>query len=314
MIVDSEKTQDIAQKIIIDIMGLTPTDIKRFTNGYCHSVFYVKCQNNEFVIRLTNKENEIYYLGSIKWLSELYRLGIPVPKILKNGQYGDIFYTIISFINGKDIGDVYHILNDFQKENIVKELVFIQGKIVNLPTQGLYGYTNSVENSFKTWTEYLNSLVERSSERIKQNGIFNTDVCVKVKAILKKYEEYFMKISPKAFLDDITTKNVLVNNGKFVGIVDIDEICYGDHFLVIGLTNMALLKMKQDTKYIDYWLDELKADIIQRKIVYFYSLLYCVDFMGEQGMQFDNGNKVLYDKNIVKQLNTIYYDLMEKIK
>lgn len=122
------------------------------------------------------------------------------------------------------------------------------------------------------------------------------------------------KISPKAFLDDITTKNVLVNNGKFVGIVDIDEICYGDHFLVIGLTNMALLKMKQDTKYIDYWLDELKADIIQRKIVYFYSLLYCIDFMGEQGMQFDNGNKVLYDKNIVKLLNTIYYDLMEKIK
>jgi hypothetical protein len=72
--------------------------------------------------------------------------------------------------------------------------------------------------------------------------------------------------------------------------------------------------MEQDTKYIDYWLDELKADIIQRKIVYFYSLLYCIDFMGEQGMQFDNGNKILYDKNIVKLLNTIYYDLMEKIK
>ena len=122
--------------------------------------------------------------------------------------------------------------------------------------------------------------------------------------------KYFSQIDPTPFLDDVTTKNLLIHNGKLSGIVDVDEICYGDSLLVVGLTNMALLSMRADTKYIDYWLDELKVDDEQRKAVGFYTLLFCIDFMSEQGMYFNNDKNVSVNQNKVDLLDSIYKELV----
>jgi aminoglycoside phosphotransferase (APT) family kinase protein len=289
IIIDSKL--EIAKKILDREFNIIPTEIRRFTNGYCHSVYYIKKNNDEFVLRITNEENKKYYDGSIKWLSELLGIGIPVPKIIKNGQFEKDYFAAISFIEGKDLGEIYHTLKDVQKHGIARKLSEIQIKVKDLPNNGLYGYPHSGSNeSYRSWVEYLNSYIKRSFDRIKNNGIFNVNVCEQTKEIMYKFNDYFQNVKPTAFLDDITTKNVLIYNGKLSGIVDIDELCFGDSLLVVGLTNMALLSMKMDTKYIDYWLDEVKAGKTQRKIVKFYTLLYCIDFMGEQGMRFNNGN------------------------
>ena len=66
-------------------------------------------------------------------------------------------------------------------------------------------------------------------------------------------QAYFSAVRPTAFLGDITTKNVLVHEGKLSGIVDVDEICYGDPLFVVGLTHMALLAMGADTDYTTGW-------------------------------------------------------------
>jgi len=307
--------KDIAIKIIKNEYGLNPLEIKRFTNGYCHSVYYVKVENNEFVIRITGKEEKEYYIGSIKWLAELNSLGIPVPKLLKYGQYDDIFFTVITHIKGKDLGEIYQSLNDYQKKNIVKELSNIQNKISKINSMGLYGYPYSENNKlFVTWIDYLKSLIKRSIDRIIQNGIFNVEIGKSVIKILNSHKEYFENIKPIAFLDDITTKNVLVNEGTFSGIVDIDEICFGDSLLVIGLTNIALISMGMDTNYIEYWLEEINANTEQRKVVLFYTLLFCLDFMGEQGMRFNNEKIVEYDQSIVDKLNCIFNELIIKLK
>ncbi len=305
---NSDVRKDIAMRILVDELSITPTEIIRFTNGYCHSVYHVKTVNNELVLRLTGENNERYYLGSVKWLPELNVLGIPVPKILKHGRYKEIFYTLLSFIPGKDIGEAYHTLTDLQKRNITKKLSAIQRKVSLLPKGDSYGYTADNE-VFKTWTDFLNSQINRSKERIKQNGILNAGICDTVKAKMSLLEEYFVNVPLTAFLGDITTKNVLVHEGQLYGIIDVDEMCYGDSLFVIGLTNMALLAMGADTNYIDYWLDEIKAGEIQRKAVMFYTLLFCVDFMGEQGMKFDNGNTAAINQNSIKRLNSIFADL-----
>jgi hypothetical protein len=103
---------------------------------------------------------------------------------------------------------------------------------------------------------------------------------------------------------------VLINNGKLAGIVDIDEMGYGDTLVVVGVTNMALLLMEADTKYIDYWLDEMQANDIQRKALTFHTLLYCIDFMGERGAKFNNDVVVPVNQDEVNLLKSIYDKLL----
>jgi len=308
MINGSDKRKDITIKILKDICGISFDKLVRYPNGYCHSVYYVKAGNNEYVIRITGRDNEIYYSGSLKWLSELYRIGIPVPEVLRHGQYEDVFFTLISFMKGNDLGDIYNTLTDYDKRNIVKSLSAIQRKVSSLPAGELYGYSAD-ECLYKTWIDFLNSQIDRARKRIQQNGIWDADLCDTVTVKMGILKEYFMNVKLITFLGDITTKNVLVYKGGLSGIVDVDEICYGDSLAVIGLTNMALLKMEADTNYIDYWLDEMSANETERKSVIFYTLLFCADFMGEQGMRFDNGNNVPVNKNTIELLNTIYIRL-----
>ena len=142
------------------------------------------------------------------------------------------------------------------------------------------------------------------------NKIFDTAVCDNVSSAMDIFQNYLVNVEPLAFLDDITTKNVLIHCGKLAGIVDVDEICYGDSLLTIGLTNMSLLAMKTDTKYIDFWLDELNITPIQRKVVMLYTLVYCIDFMGEQGMKFDNGKVIPANQETIALLKSIYHDLI----
>ena len=311
MIDCSDTRKSLAIEILNNELGIAPSEIFRFTNGYCHSVYYVKSESGECVLRVTGKENEKYYHGAVKWLGELSKLDIPVPKIIKHGQYKEVFYTLISFLQGKDLGDVYHALTHPQKREIAKELVAMGRKAADLPAYD--GYGDSDSGSFKTWSDFLSSYVNRSYERIKRNGVFASEICETVAEVMSRFEDYFAEIKPTAFLDDITTKNVLIHNGKLSGIVDVDYICYGDALKVVGLTNMALLAMKADTVYIDYWLDEIDADETQRKAVTLYTLLTCIDFMSEQGMQFDNGNSVSANEKIVDLLKSIFSELLKEL-
>jgi len=62
---------------------------------------------------------------------------------------------------------------------------------------------------------------------------------------------------------------VLINQGKLSGVIDIDWICFGDRVYYVALTNMALMSLGYDTKYIDYLMDHMKASELEREILKF---------------------------------------------
>lgn len=283
------------------------TKIARCETGYCHRVFYVKGLEDEFVVRVSDHQAHEYYLGSLEWVPALYDLGLPVPKILDHGDYYDFSYTIMTYIKGKDLGEVYHLLSDNQKLQLAKAIVKIQNTVSSLPSKGYYG--SSVDTQYNQWIEVLNEVIMRAQNRIRKNDIFEEAYCTKVTNLLPNFADYFSTVQSLPFLNDITTKNVMVLNGQLAGIVDVDEMCYGDSIFTIALTNMALLNEELDNQYIEYWLNEINADEMQRKVFLFYTLIFCIDFMGEQGMVFFNGTKV-YDEKKIERLKKIYHTLM----
>ena len=120
--------------------------------------------------------------------------------------------------------------------------------------------------------------------------------------------EYFSKFKPTPYLDDISTKNLLIYNNRVSGIIDTDWIGYGDPLSFIALTNVALLNLQYDTDYVNYLLEETNATEYERKVFLFHSLMYCVDFMGEKGTTF-NDKVVEATEDEINRLNNIYEQL-----
>lgn len=76
-------------------------------------------------------------------------------------------------------------------------------------------------------------------------------------------------MKPIPYLDDISSKNLLVENGHISGVIDVDWIGIGDKLTFAALTNMAFINLGYDTDYVKYILEELQLKTIEKKLLFF---------------------------------------------
>jgi len=64
-------------------------------------------------------------------------------------------------------------------------------------------------------------------------------------------------VAPVAFLYDTNIRNVIVHNAQISGIIDVDEITFGDPLLSVGFTKTYLLLAGDDSEFVRYWCETL---------------------------------------------------------
>ncbi|MDE6133341.1 MAG: aminoglycoside phosphotransferase family protein [Oscillospiraceae bacterium] len=292
---------DIISDIFCSCFNKTPQKTERCAVGIGNYVYIVKCGDIKYIIRCS--EDNSAYDDTVCWLKKLSALDIPVPKVLFCGQYQKYSFLILNYIEGKDIGLVYRGLTAEEKKKIAKDVIEIQRKVSRLTLE-------NIDDEW-SWTDFVDNMLEGSEKLIVQNGYFDVQKVTQLREQKVCLEKYFSAVKPVAYLDDISTKNLLIHNGRISGIIDVDWIGTGDDLTFIALTYVALLNMDCDTDYAEYLLKERGCTADEMKAFLFYSLLFCVDFMGERGTQF--GDKIIeVNDEVVNRLNKIYDMLWEK--
>ena len=302
-------------KICDDVFNGKPTEIIRNTVGLAGYVYTVVFNDTKYVIKISDDKNLI--IGSTYWLNKVKDLDIPTPCVIAENLVNAPYYFVMSFIPGKDLGLVFSSLLKSEKKIIAKKIIGFQKEIKKLPMAKGFGSLNSYEDSeniCSSWEESLLNDINRAEEAIINNGIFSVEYVLKLKKIVPYFKEYFNSIKPVPFLDDITTKNVLIHEGKLSGIIDLDWISFGDEVLFLGLVTMALLSMKADIDYADYLMDEMNLNEKQERALKFYVLMFCVIFMSEKGMCFNQDEPMKVseeDKMLLQEIFNRYYEELE---
>lgn len=306
---------ETVNKICDDVFNGKPTEIIRNTVGLAGYVYTVVINDTKYVIKISDDKNLI--LGSTYWLNKVKDFDIPIPSVIAENLSNAPYYFVMSFIPGKDLGLVYSSLSKNEKKNIAKKIIGFQKEIKKLPMAKGFGSLNSYEdfeNICFSWEESLLNDINRAEEAIIKNGIFSVEYVLKLKQIMPNFKEYFSSIKPEPFLDDITTKNVLIHEGKLSGIIDLDWISFGDEVLFLGLVTMALLSMNADLDYADYLKDEMKLNEKQERALKFYVLMFCVIFMSEKGMCFNQTEPMKVseeEKMLLQEIFNRYYEELE---
>ena len=96
----------------------------------------------------------------------------------------------------------------------------------------------------------------------------------------RSLEKYFSSVQPTCFLDDLTTKNVIVQNGELRGLVDFDVVCYGDPLYWLALTRAAV---KVDVgpsgqPYLDMLEQFWGVDDFGQQVLRLYTVVHIMDF------------------------------------
>lgn len=286
-------------RLCINCFAKQPKNIARCVVGQGNYVYIVEFTDRKMVVRCSEETG--VYKDTIYWLEHLVTIDIPVPRVLGKGTFEGYDYLILTYFEGKDIGLVYTGLTAAEKRGIARTVVGIQNKVSTLQLKDI-----PVDWTWKT--SFVDDMLVRAKKRIISNGYFDPEKVERLMKAAEGLEEYFAGVKPVAYLDDISTKNLLIHEGRVTGVIDIDWMGVGDNLTYVAMTNMALLNMGCDTDYVTYLLEEMQLSEEQRKAFAFYTLLFCVDFMGERGMRFMD-KQVPVSVEIVEQMNRIYEKL-----
>lgn len=295
--------EDKLRLLCRQVFSREPEKIERGAVGIANYVYILDFADEKAVLRLSREENA--YRETLYWLPRLAGVGIPVPRVLGNGRFGEYDFIALSYIPGKDLGVVYPLLSAEEKRQIAKSVIDIQKKAACLAP-------GELAPDWK-WESLVRELLEHAEALIRKNGWFDPEKVRRVSKIADSLRGYFDTIKPVVYLDDITTKNLMIEKGRVSGVIDVDWIGIGDRLTYAALTRMSLLNMEQDTDYVNFLLEEMQLSPIEEKAMRFYTLMYCVEFMGERGTTYLD-KTVEVNETIIGRLNTLYERLMREFE
>src|SRR5262245_41734028 len=294
-----------AARIAADFTGMQVRFARRFPLGLANFVYdVVLSDGRRVVVRLAAERSALAFDGAKFWTPKLRALGLPVPSILSAGEYRGRPFLVLQHLPGADLGPVYRDLTSGERRGIAAELARLQGLVGSLPEGDGFGYVAHWAGPFphETWMEVLLASLQQARQQIEAVGVFPSSLVDGVARDLDRCAPYLETVRATAFLDDTTTKNVLVGDGRLSGIVDIDGVCYGDPLFPIGLTWAALTAEGAPTDYVKYWIEAVGPTPRQRAGLRFYEALFCLILLSETGHRFNREQPIAYDSSKIRRL------------
>lgn len=276
----------------------SPRFIKRIAIGISNEVYEVGLKNREVIARLCPHNR--FLMGSHDHIPEFKALGIQVPDILAEDYSKSVVplsYQIQSKIAGNDIGQVIETLSDEQLIKIAKTIATIFKKVETIPSSDKFGVIwGGGDNEISdTWTERMHIWVEESIEKGKSTAVMDREMETLSRNLYESYKSYFSSIKPTTYYGDICSKNVMIHNGVFNGLVDLDGLTQGDPLEAVGRIKLSWHGTHHGEVYANALMDALGLSLKQRKLVTMYALLNQISWTCENGIQFNQNTKAEVD-------------------
>lgn len=211
-------------------------------------------------------------------LEALAALGLPVPHVLRAGVTGPFAYLILPKIPGRDLRFELPGMSPAQQTAVAERVVAAQAGAATLPSPGAYGYAPvGGPAPLGTWRAVLDGILTRN---LPAGGRLR-EPAKRVSKAFDARAAYLSAVPPTCFLDDLTTKNVIVERGELRGFVDFDHVCFGDRLLQIGLTETAIVADLgiEDPFYVAELCRLSGLDAAERRVVDLYAALFAVEFL-----------------------------------
>lgn len=262
------------------------------------------------VVRLGRRRDAPVFAGAVRWSQRLRPLGVPLPALLESAADAELPYLVLERLPGSDLGDVYAELSRDERRAIAREIAAIQARVGALPEGGGFGFTLDERGPFpqRRWTDVLRGSLALTRARLTRAGLVPGDPVGRVERGLELLLPELDAMRPRAFLDDTTTKNVIVSHGRLSGIVDVDVVCYGDPLFTIALTRAALRSRDLPLDYVESWWDALGLPRERERALHLYTALFCAIFLGELGLRFNREEPIAADPGQIARLDALLDD------
>ena len=303
--------QDLISKIAQKEFGIEPSSITRMTTGICNEVYSVAIGEREYIFRL--KDEPRYMFGSHNHIPLFRSKGIKVPEILAEDyskSWLPVAFQIQNKLPGRDIGEVIETLNDDELRSIGAEVANVFRQLSTVPNNGKFGVLwGDDKDLVDSWSAEVARVTGVVIGWGKASGVLDEKLEKVLAYVNSEYKSYFDRIRPYTYFGDLSSKNVMIHEGRFAGLVDLDSLAQGDPLEAIGRIKASWYGTHSGEVYSNAVMDSLGLPEPQRKIVTMYALLNRAFWTLENGVQFNQNtsrkvdrDREAQDKLVVDQL------------
>ena len=214
--------------LVRDVLGEEPVAVTHQDFGHRSLTFDVALAGCSVIVRTNDDAGA--FVATERNLATLAGLGLPVSRVLAADLIGERFpfgWMVLEKIPGRDLRYELGAMTEAQMTRLAEQIVGFQRRVMALPAGDGFGYVPIGEaGPFASLWDLLHA------EEAATAGVLEP----RLAALIRARERYFRRHPPICFLDDITTKNVIAQDGELQGLVDFDAVCYGDPLFWLGLT------------------------------------------------------------------------------
>lgn len=274
-------TPEQVAQLVTEVIGEIPLKTTHLTFGHSSISYDVALPGREIIVR-TNA-NPVVFSGTVHNLSVLRELGLPVANLITHDftkAHYPAAYIILDKFSGRDLRYELSSMTSAQKRRLAEQMVNYQRKVAKLPLGDGFGYASIGEAApFTAWRDLVLSETRKNLPETLESPL--KDWQGRVFRLTDSFTAYLDGVSPTCFLDDLTIKNVIVQNGELSGLVDFDVVCYGDPLWTLGLTEAAIV-FDVGPEHLDYVEELCRAyglEETKRAVVSWYAALFSLTFL-----------------------------------
>jgi aminoglycoside phosphotransferase (APT) family kinase protein len=274
----------LVRELVAAWSGRSPLSVEHLPYGHNSTSFDVGLRGGAHVIVRTHADPDVFR-WTLHNLEILKSLGLPVPHVLFHDLEASRYpfaYLVLERFPGRDLGYELPSMTPAQMEAVAEAVMDAQARVRELPSAGGYGYVGIGEPGNRgRWGNVLDDIMALTERTLAPHF---APSATDVREALEREQHYFASVSPTCFLDDLTTKNVIVDEGELSGFVDFDCVCYGDPLLHLGLTQTAVTSDADERSlhYVHALFELASLTAGERRIVDLYSALFGVEFLRDR--------------------------------
>lgn len=232
------------------------TELEPAGRGNIKSVYFFNHDHKEYVLALSKTKSNNRYS---RYLTELLiKNNIETKKVIKSGYYNDFYYTICNKILGETLNGLtekkLNILLPAIAENL-KRIHFIDVS----HCKGFGWIDENGDGEYSSWQAFLEGFFSE-----KQNGYWKNWYELFENSFLDRnifHDLYKTMISlskhceGKRYLvhGDFHMGDIIIKDSQITGIIDWDNVMYGDFIFDIASLQMNLPKFKIVDRFKEYY-------------------------------------------------------------
>jgi thiamine kinase-like enzyme len=199
-----------------------PHSFKKIAVGFTNKVYLV---DDTYIIKVCNNEINEENIAREVYLYKLFSSHLPVPNIIVYDTSKNILnkhYVIYPSIEGDNLYNVWHTIGEDKRKQIVKDLCSHLRTINKTPYDD-FVRTFNVDIS-KSWREIIIHKINASLEKLAKKNTLSKELILDINEFVKKYQGVLDEAKIAFVHWDVHFDNILVKEGKIVGMIDFERI------------------------------------------------------------------------------------------